>query len=123
MFPLAPTTNIVTKAPEKQTMKVRSVPALAGLAIIFALPTYAQQKDLADPQTTQKILAIGKAIDEAILSNDPAAIAAQHTRDGVFITTEGPIIGRQAIQKWCTESTSRCISRAAPPRPTGMPFT
>src|SRR4029077_16690963 len=24
-------------------------------------------------------------------------------RDGVFVTTEGPITGRQAIQKWYTE--------------------
>ena len=29
-----------------------------------------------------------------------AAVAAQYTRDAVFVTTEGPIIGRQAIQKW-----------------------
>jgi hypothetical protein len=35
--------------------------ALVGLAIGFALPTYAQQKDVADPQTTQKMLARLKA--------------------------------------------------------------
>ena len=38
-------------------MKTALLGALVGLAISFALPTYAQQKDLADPQTTQKILA------------------------------------------------------------------
>ena len=42
-------------------MKKRLVVPLVGLAISFALPTYAQQKDLADPQTTQKLLALGKA--------------------------------------------------------------
>ena len=41
-------------------MKKRLVGTLVGLAISFALPTYAQQKDLADPQTTQKILAVVK---------------------------------------------------------------
>ena len=77
--------------------------ALIGLAISFALPTYAQQKDVADPQTTQKILAICKAYDEATNNTDPAAIAALFTRDGVFVSTEGPIFGRQAIQKWYTD--------------------
>jgi|HubBroStandDraft_6_1064221.scaffolds.fasta_scaffold382434_1 ketosteroid isomerase-like protein len=84
-------------------MKKRLVVPLIGLAISFALPTYAQQKDLADPQTTQKILAIAKAFDEATNSNDPAAIATLFTRDAVFVMTEGPIIGRQAIQKWHTD--------------------
>ena len=84
-------------------MKKRLVVPLAGLAISFALPIYAQQKDLADPQTTQKILALMKAFDEAHNNNDAAAVAALFTRDAVFLTTEGPIIGRQAIQKWYTE--------------------
>jgi Domain of unknown function (DUF4440) len=73
------------------------------LTISLALPTYAQQKDVADPQTTQKILALSKAFDEATNSNDPAAIAAFFTRDAIFVTTEGPIFGRQAIQKWHTD--------------------
>jgi uncharacterized protein (TIGR02246 family) len=81
-------------------MKRRLVVPFVGLAISFALPTYAQQKDLADPQTTQKILASVKAYDEAMNDNDAAAIAALFTRDAVFVTTEGPIIGRQAIEKW-----------------------
>jgi len=84
-------------------MKTRLVVSLVGLAISFALPTHAQQKDLADPQTTQKILAICKADEEAINNHDPAAYAANFTRDAVFLTTEGPITGRQAIQKYYTE--------------------
>jgi uncharacterized protein (TIGR02246 family) len=85
-------------------MKTRLLGALAGLAISFALPTYAQQKDVADPQTTQKILAICKAIDEAVNNNDPGARAAPFTRDAVMVTPDGPpIIGRQAIQKWFTD--------------------
>jgi uncharacterized protein (TIGR02246 family) len=84
-------------------MKTRLLARLVGLAISFALPTLAQQRDVADPQTTQKILAIVKAYAEAESNNDAAALAAHFTRDAVFVTTEGPIIGRQAIQKWYTE--------------------
>ena len=62
---------------------------------------------MADPQTTQKILALFKALDEAINDTDAAAIAALYTRDGVMVTTEGPIIGRQAIQKWFTDLYQR----------------
>jgi uncharacterized protein (TIGR02246 family) len=84
-------------------MKTRLVVPLVGLAFSFALPTYAQQKDVADSQTTQKILALTKAYAEAINNNDPAAIAALFTRDAVFVTPEGPISGRQAIQRWYTD--------------------
>ena len=60
--------------------------------------------ELADPQTTQKILALMKAANEAQTNNDPAARVALYTRDAVFVTPDGgPIIGRQAIQKWFTD--------------------
>jgi hypothetical protein len=84
-------------------MKIRSVVALVGLAISFALPIYAQQEDVADPQTSQKIAAIFKALNEAQKNHDPAAYAANFTRDAVFVTPTGPIIGRQAIQKYYTD--------------------
>ena len=45
-------------------MKKRLVVPLVGLVISFALPTYAQQKDVADPKITQKILTLGKAVEE-----------------------------------------------------------
>jgi uncharacterized protein (TIGR02246 family) len=92
-----------TSPPWEEIMKECLVVPLIGLAISFALPTYAQQKDLADPQTTQKILALIEALNLAENNNDAAAIAASFTRDGVFVTLEGPIIGRQAIQKWFTD--------------------
>jgi ketosteroid isomerase-like protein len=85
-------------------VKKRIVVPLVGLAISFALSSYAQQKDSADPQTTQKILAICKAIDDAVNNNDPAARAAPFTRDAVMVTPDGqPLIGRQPIQKWFTD--------------------
>ena len=73
-------------------MKTRLLGALVGLAISAALPTYAQQKDLADPQTTEKIAANLKAFVEAHMKNDAAAVAALFTRDAVDVTPEGPII-------------------------------
>jgi len=69
----------------------------------FILPTYAQEKDVADPQTTQKILAMGQAVVEAHINHDAAAATAPFTRDAVFLAPGGPIIGRQAIQKWYTD--------------------
>ena len=105
-------------------MKTRLVVPLVGLAISFAFPTYAQQKDLADPQTTQKILAIGKADEEAHNNHDAAAVAALFTRDAVFLTPEGPIIGRQAIQKWYTEAVAVvALHKTTSPSSTGMLFT
>ena len=35
-------------------MKIRSLLALAGLAISFAVPTFAQQKDTVDPRIAQQ---------------------------------------------------------------------
>jgi ketosteroid isomerase-like protein len=84
-------------------MKIRSVVALVWLAVVFAMPTFAQQKDTPDPQTSQKILAIGKAFDEGENNNDAAAIAALFTDDAVFVTDRGPVNGRQAIEKWYTD--------------------
>jgi ketosteroid isomerase-like protein len=79
-------------------MKIRLPFALVGLAISFALPTYGQQKYLADRQTVQKISE--SLWEEAVLKGDAAAIAAHYTPDAVFVAPEGPIIGREAIQKW-----------------------
>jgi hypothetical protein len=81
----------------------------------------AQQKDVADPQTIQKILAICKAIDEAVNNNDPTARVAPFTRDAA--PDGGPIIGRQAIQKWFTDLYQRWTPKTTSRTPTGMPFT
>ena len=83
-------------------MKMRLLLALVGLAISFAVPTFAQQKDaVADPQT--KILGILKAYDEGENKNYAAAIAALFTEDAVFVTDRGPVNGRQAIETWYTD--------------------
>ena len=63
-------------------MKIRLLLALAGLAIGFALPTFAQQTSTPDPQLRQALDDLFKRETEAYNNNDAAAIAApsQKTR-------------------------------------------
>ena len=81
-------------------MKIRLLGALVGLAISFALPTFAQQNKTVDPQIIEQIIAVGKKYDEAENNNDAAALAALFTEDAVFVTDTGPVYGRQTIEKW-----------------------
>jgi uncharacterized protein (TIGR02246 family) len=84
-------------------MKVPLAVALVGLAISFALPTFAQQKDTVDPQIIEQLDAISKKFDEAVNNNDAAAVAALFTEDAIFLTDTGPLYGPQAIQKQFAE--------------------
>jgi ketosteroid isomerase-like protein len=81
-------------------MKIRFLLALVGLAIGFAWPTMAQQKDAPDPELRQMIDSFAKKYAEAVNNNDDDAIAAFYTEDGVFVTSEGPKYGREAIEKF-----------------------
>jgi ketosteroid isomerase-like protein len=81
-------------------MNIRLLLALVGLAISFVLPTLAQQKGAPDPELRQMIDGFAKEYAEAVNNNDAAAIAAFYTEDGVFVTSEGPKYGRQAIEKF-----------------------
>jgi ketosteroid isomerase-like protein len=67
---------------------MRTCLSFVWLDVSFALPTYVQQKDLAD----------GKAFDEAFNNHDARAVAAFYTRDAVLVTDDGPFLGRQDIQ-------------------------
>jgi uncharacterized protein (TIGR02246 family) len=80
-------------------MKMRLVIALIGLAIIFALPTFAQQKDTVDPKIKQQIRVLAAKYDEAINKHDAAAVAALYTEDGVRASDWGTFHGRQSIEK------------------------
>ena len=80
-------------------MKIRLLGALVGLAISFALPTFAQQTNTPDPQLRERYVALVKKYDEAANKNDAAAVAALYTEDAVFVTDTGPIYGREAIEK------------------------
>ena len=108
-------------------MKIRSVVALVGLAISFALPTFAQQKDTADPRIVQQrdLLGVAKALDEfgefhqaldvAYNKNDAAAVAALFTKDALLVEPDGMFSGRQAIEKrYAERSSSRLLSALTP---------
>ena len=79
-------------------MKIRLVVVLVGLAIRFAVPTFAQQRDAVDPQVAQQIRAFAMKYDEVFNKNDPAAVAALYTEDAVFSGPHGTFHGRQAIE-------------------------
>jgi Domain of unknown function (DUF4440) len=80
-------------------MKIGLIVALVGLAISFALPTFAQQTDTPDPQLRQQIVALTKKFDDAMNNNDAAGRAALYMADAVEVTDQGPIFGREAIEK------------------------
>jgi ketosteroid isomerase-like protein len=73
---------------------------IPALAISFALPTFAQEKDAAiDPQIVQQLHAIDKKADEAFLKGDAASLAALFTEDAVLVNDTGPVYDREAIEK------------------------
>ena len=88
-------------------MKIRLTVALVGLAISFDVPTFAQQKDAADPPIVQQRDLLGnvkaidefgdlhRKLDEAYDKNDAAAVAALFTEDGLFVAPDGMFSGRQ----------------------------
>ena len=77
---------------------------LAGLAISFAIPAFAQRKEAIDPQTLAQLDAHGMKYSEACNNNDAAALAALYAEDALFITDRGPVYGRQAIEKWYADA-------------------
>jgi uncharacterized protein (TIGR02246 family) len=81
-------------------MKIRFLLTLVGLAISFAAPIFAQQKDKVDPQLRETLIALVKKYDETFNKNDAAALAALFKEDAIFVTDTGPVNGRQAIEKY-----------------------
>ena len=79
---------------------MRLLLTLVGLAIIFALPTFAEQKDTVDPQTIEQLDALTKKFMEFINNNDATTVAAVFTEDAVFVTPHGPVYDRGAIEKF-----------------------
>ena len=82
-------------------MKIRSLLALVGLAISFAVPTFAQQQNPPDPKLREQIVALFDKFTEAWNNNNAATLAALYTKDAVFCGGEGsgPHYGREAIEK------------------------
>jgi uncharacterized protein (TIGR02246 family) len=83
-------------------MKMHSVIALVGLAISFALPTFAQEQNTVDPEVRQQIEAAHTKFVEAFNQHDAAAMAALFTFDAVQMLDwgeGGTFSGQQAIEK------------------------
>jgi uncharacterized protein (TIGR02246 family) len=90
----------ITLQPGEETLKMRLVVALVGLAISFALPTFAQKT--VDPKIEQQIRALAQKYDAAINNHDPAAVAVLYTEDGVGQIPESKVSpghGREGIEK------------------------
>ena len=66
-------------------MNIRLVAALIGLAISFAFPIYAQERNTVDPETRQEIDVVSMQYGEAFNKHDPAAVAALYTQDAVRV--------------------------------------
>ena len=81
-------------------MKIRLLLAIVGLAISFAAPAFAQQKDAADPQIAEQLTAVSEKTNEAFNNGDAVALAALYTEDAIIVTPQGPVYNRQAIEKW-----------------------
>jgi len=98
-------------------MKIRFLLALLGLAISFALPTFAQEKEeantfpfrpvLAGPQLVQQVEAINLKFDEAFNKHDVAAVGALYTANAVQVTPQGSFSGREAIEGYITDLFQR----------------
>ena len=88
----------------EQTMKIHLVVALTGLAIGFAVPTLAQQKEpTPSEQEHQLVNEFNNKIDEAYNNNDVTALTAFYAEDAVLVTPDGPIYGRPAIEKYYSD--------------------
>jgi len=87
---------------------MRLLGALAGLAISFAFPTFAQQNAMVpDRQVIEQLGALGQKYKEAYTNNDAAALAACYTWDAIIVTPQGPVYGRDAIENWCADQLER----------------
>jgi hypothetical protein len=98
-------------------MKIRAVVILVGLAISFALPISAQEKEdvksfpftpiPAGPQLVQQIEAINQKFDQAFNQHDASAVGALYTSNAVQATPQGSFSGREAIEAYITDLFQR----------------
>src|SRR5215471_7826345 len=80
-------------------MKIRLLFTIAGLAIGFVLPTFAQQTNTPDPQLREQILRLVTKFDPAFNNGDASALASFYTEDAVLVVPEGPVYGGESIVK------------------------
>ena len=80
-------------------MKIRVLLTLAGLAIGFVLPTFAQQTTAPDPKLREGFATLLKKMDGGFVNSDAAALATLYTDDAVHVTfNRPPIYGRDGAE-------------------------
>ena len=72
-------------------MKIRFVVALVGLAISFAPPAFAQQKDTVDPETAQQVRALASKYDATFNRQDAVTVAGLYAEDAADIAVTEPL--------------------------------
>jgi uncharacterized protein (TIGR02246 family) len=84
----------------EETVKIRLLVAIAGLAISFAVPASAQTKETIDPQTKAQLDGLTEKFATALDSNDASQMASVFAKDAVYVTNKGPLHGQEEIQKY-----------------------
>src|SRR5271165_3504991 len=84
----------------EETMKIRLLLVLLGLAIGLVVPGFTQEKEVTDPEIRPQLEAIDNKFDKACNNNDAAAVAALFAQGAVAVTPTGVFSGRQAIEKY-----------------------
>jgi hypothetical protein len=106
-----------------ETMKIRLLVALVGLAISFALPAFAQQTDTPDPQLREKLIAVIKKHTDALDKNDAVAVAANFTEDAVSVEQDGPASVGRPSRNFGQTGSRKCNSATISLRPMSIPHT
>src|SRR6201984_1827199 len=98
-------------------MKIRAIVILVGLAISFALPIFAPEKEdvkhfpftlsLLVTNPSNKTKAINQKFDEAFNKHDAAAVGELYTSNAVQTTPGGSFSGREAIEGYITDFFQR----------------
>ena len=69
------------------------------------------QSNTPDAQLREKLVAAITKHTDALDKNDAAAVAANFTEDGVFVTPNGSFVGREAIEKHYAKTSNRFIQQ------------
>ena len=102
-------------------MKTRLFIALAGLAISFALPIFAQTNK-PDPQLREKLVAVVKDFTDAVNNNAAAVVAPLFTEDAVLVHQKPLAVGRPLRNRLRTCSRE-CMSATLSSRSIRIPLT
>src|SRR5947209_1340917 len=92
-------------------MKMRFVLALTALAIGSTMAAFGQPNEAApSEQDRQQMEALATRYAEAANRHDAAAIAALFTEEGLFVSPEGIVSGRPAIEKLYRDTFNAAVS-------------